>query len=164
MTISSERDQARDDYLRTERRKAYAAFQGCLDEVRNAFFDVFEDGDGYITAHTRFAEHIVSAVHNAADCVDEAYLQVELLAPANIAQTSWTIQNYYGLRVQAFDGVLKALSDAPEDPVKLDRARSLLDIQDVPRHVGSVEREPVIDVEVRLVAEMRQNLGNSSDP
>ena len=160
MTIDSQREQARDDYLRTERRKAYADFQGCINQIREAFFDVFEY-DPYITVKTRYPERISTGIHNGAACVEKTYLQVELLAPTDITQTSWRIQNYYGLRVQAFDRLLKALSETPVDPGRVDRTRSGLDNREIPLRIGSPETESVIDVEGRLISEMRKSLGNS---
>jgi hypothetical protein len=162
MTITSERVQAQDDYLREERGKVYAEFQGCLRDIRDAFSDVFEYGKGYIPADNHYPAALVAGVHDGATCIGNAYIHVALLAPAAISESSKRVADYYGLRVQSLDNLLTVLAEDPIDPQKVSLANWRLTIRDIPVRRGSSETEPVFDVEVRLISQMRENLGNAA--
>lgn len=159
ITADSGRDQARDDYLRAERRDAYADFEGCLRDMHDAFASVFSYGNGYVTEETRYPLQSVDQVYNADDCLGQAYLTVTLIAPSDIAHSCWIVVNYYGLRVEHFRGLVTALSKTPVDTAELTREQSQLSINSASVDIGSLEKQPISDVESGLISDMRRNLG-----
>lgn len=157
------RSQAEHDYLRGERRVAYAGFERCENQISSAVTAavVMSGGGAHPARKVPYPAGVGTALHTGLDCLRDAEIQVGLLAPAVTADQAAKVRSYYALQVQGFDMLQAALGETPQDEAKVNLGRSRFASPQSLDHPdpGYVD---ITDVHGRLVGLFRSDLGADS--
>lgn len=162
-TVEANRIQAERDYLRGERRVAYASFEACVSKVSDAITKaVTVSGEGpRPPRQVPYPAEIGTALHAGLDCLSDAEIQMKLLAPAATAAEATKVWNYYAFQVQGFDELQRALTETPRDESRLTLARGHFAPAGSLDHANS-DRVDITSVTGHLLDLIRRDIGSNS--
>lgn len=162
-TAESTRAQAERDYLRGERRVAYASFEACDRKTADAITEAvtISGGGPHPPRQVPYPPEISATLHAALNCLTDAYIQVQLLAPTTTAKGAGQVLTYYASQIQGFDQLQSALTENPQDAKKINLGRAHFAPADNLDHPDP-NRVDISDIGSRLLDSFRSDLGSDS--